>query len=498
MFEKITPEQAGISSDNVAKLISVMERRGAVTHGILMMKDGKIFAEEYWKPFHKDFCHRMYSQTKSFVGVAIGLLIEEGKLSLNDKVADYFPEKIDGELKGYVKDQTVKDMLTMCTAGGPNHWWFTSGDPDRTHLYFNDRGTGRPSGTYWVYDSAGSQVLCNLVEKLSGKKMLDYMKEKLFNHMGTFQTATILETPNGVSWGDSAMVCTLRDIASFGQLVMNYGVWEGKRLMNEAYLREATSKVVDNRENAHYHVYYQGYGYQIWRVESNGFAFVGMGDQITLCYPDKNLLFAFNSDNQGTDVPRSLIIGAFEDLIVDHIKDTPLPENKAAQKRYAKVTKDLKLFAVQGEEDSPFRKELQRKVYRCEPNKMGIKKFSFRFKNAKTGEFHYTNEQGDKVIPFGVNHNVFGKFPQLGYANDRGAVATTDGYMHNDAVSFAWAEEKKIILYVQVIDRYFGNMSAVFAFKGDDVAVRFSKTAEHFFMEYEGSLVGHRARKSKK
>ena len=76
MFEKITPEQAGISSDNVAKLISIMEKRGAATHGILMMKNGKIFAEEYWKPFHKDFCHRMYSQTKSFVSIAIGLLME--------------------------------------------------------------------------------------------------------------------------------------------------------------------------------------------------------------------------------------------------------------------------------------------------------------------------------------------------------------------------------------------------------------------------------------
>lgn len=497
MFEKITPEQAGISSDNVAKLISIMERRGAITHGILMMKDGKIFAEEYWKPFHKDFCHRMYSQTKSFVGVAIGLLIEEGKLSLNDKVADYFPEKIDGELNGYVKDQTVKEMLTMCTAGGPTPEWFFAGDPDRTHHYFNHREKGRPSGTFWRYDSAGSQVLCNLVEKLAGKKMLDYMKEKLFNFMGTFQTATILETPNGDSWGDSAMVCTLRDMASFGQLVMNYGVWEGKRLMSEAYLREATSKVVDNRENAKYNVYFQGYGYQIWRVAGGGFAFVGMGDQITLCYPEKNLLFTFVSDNQGTDIPRALIIGAFEDLIVDHIKATPLPENKTAQKRYQKVVKDLKLFAVQGEKDSPFRKELQNKVYRCEPNPMGITKFSFHFKNAKKGEFRYTNEQGEKVLPFGVNHNVFGKFPHLGYSNERGAVPTTDGYMHDDAVSFAWAEEKKIILYTQIIDRYFGNLSVVFAFKGEEVAVRFSKTAEAFMDEYQGDLIGRRARKSK-
>ena len=91
MFERISPEQAGISSDNITKFLSIMERHGAIAHGFLMMKGGKIFAEEYWKPFDKDFCHRMYSQTKSFVGVAIGLLEEEGKLSLDDKISQYFP-----------------------------------------------------------------------------------------------------------------------------------------------------------------------------------------------------------------------------------------------------------------------------------------------------------------------------------------------------------------------------------------------------------------------
>jgi hypothetical protein len=82
MFEKITPEQAGISSDNVTALIKLMEKRGCATHGIIMMKGGKVFAENYWAPFHQDFCHRLYSQTKSFVSVAIGLLVEEGKVKL--------------------------------------------------------------------------------------------------------------------------------------------------------------------------------------------------------------------------------------------------------------------------------------------------------------------------------------------------------------------------------------------------------------------------------
>ena len=120
---------------------------------------------------------------------------------------------------------------------------------------------------------------------------------------------------------------------------------------------------------------------------------------------------------------------------------------------------------------------------------MGITKLSFVFNSENEGELHYTNAQGDKVIPFGINHNVFGKFPELGYSDGFGATVTTDGFMYNDAVSAAWVEEKKLMLYVQVIDRYFGTMSAIFAFKGDELYARCSKTAEHFFDEYEGRLV---------
>ena len=195
MFEKITPEQAGISSKNVVNFIQKIEKRGGTPHGILFMKGDKIFAEGYWKPFHQEFGHRMYSQTKSFVGVAIGLLEEEGKLSLDDTIVSHFPEKIDGELAEYLEKQTIRDMLKMTTVGECK-WWFTSGDPDRTHFYLNcDRKT-HPSGTVWAYDSAGSQVLSSLVEKLSGKTLLEYLKEKLFNEMGVFQTATVLQTTN--------------------------------------------------------------------------------------------------------------------------------------------------------------------------------------------------------------------------------------------------------------------------------------------------------------
>lgn len=494
MFEKITPEQAGISSKVVTKFIKMLEKRGATTHGFLFMRGDKIFAEGYWKPFHQDYLHRQYSQTKSFIGIAIGLLEEEGKLNLDDKIVDYFPEKIEGECDKYLKEQTIREMLTMKTVSRPSAW-FVSGNPDRTNHYFNNKRATHPSGSYWAYDSAGTQVLCALVEKLAGKPFLEYMKEKLFNEMGTFQNAYVLKAPNGDSWGDSAMICTLRDMASFSRLLGNYGVWNGKRLMNEEYIRKATSAVSSNVDSAKYSAYRHGYGYKIWRVCGNGFTFTGMGDQLTVCYPEKDLIFACNSDNQGTMVIRELIYMSLEDMFVDEIKDEPLPEDKEAQQELEELISSLTLRSVKGMEDSSFREELNGVEYVCQENPMGIEKFSFTFEDATKGVFRYTNAQGEKEMPFGVNHNVFGQFPQLGYSNEYGAVPTTDGFTYKDAVSIAWLEEKDILLSVQIIDKYFGNMSARFSFKGDEVFANFQKTAEHFLNEYQGALLGKKIEK---
>lgn len=489
MFDKISPEQAGISSKTVTAFIKKLEKRGATTHGFLFMRGDKIFAEGYWNPFNGDFCHRQYSQTKSFVGIAIGLLKEEGKLCLDDKIIDYFPEKIDGECQNYLKEQTIREMLTMNTVGRSSAW-FISGDPDRTHHYLNERRPLRASGTLWAYDSSGTQVLCSLVEKLAEKPLLAYLKEKLFNEMGAFQTASVLKTPNGDSWGDSAMLCTLRDMAAFGRFLMNYGVWNGKRLMSEEYIRQATSKLVDNADGARYSAYHQGYGYQIWRVCGGGFAFVGMGDQLTVCYPEKDLLFACNSDNQGTPLIREMIFTSLEECFIDEIKDEPLPENKEAEKELDCLISSLTLRSVHGLEDSKFRENLNKVEYVCENNPMGIEKFSFEFENKMKGIFRYTNAQGDKEIPFGVNHNVFGQFPQFGYANEYGAVPTKDGFTYADAVSLAWTSDSEILLFVQIIDKYFANMSVRFHFKNNEVCAVFQKNAEHFLTEYQGSLIG--------
>ena len=488
MFDKITPEAAGVSSCMVAEFVSKLNQRNIPMHSLLMMKGDKLFAEYYWAPFNAEFTHRMYSQTKSYVGVAIGLLEEEGKLSLDDKIADYFPEKIEGPLHEHLANQTIRQMLTMTTVGEPDIWFNTDYD-DRTRMYFNHKRDGelRCPDTTWEYDSAGSQVLSNLVEKLSGMGTFEYLNEKIFKELGTFRTARMLHTRNGDSWGDSALLCTARDMVSFARFVMNYGTWGDKRLMNERYLREATSKQKDTIEFEH-GVYQHGYGYQIWRTERNGFAFNGMGSQFTVCLPDYDLIFSCTADTQGHPSAPNLILGYFFDLIVDNMLPEALPEDAEAYEYLCDETADLSLYAIQGAEDSPMRAKLNGARYICDENPMGIESFSLSFSDdGREGELTYVNAQGEKKLPFGINHNVFCKFPELGYSDELGGVVTTDGFTYVAAVSAAWRQDDKLALDVQIIDKYFGNGLWIFAFNGDKAHLRMKKTAEDFMKTYVGT-----------
>lgn len=479
MFEKITPEQAGLSAQNIVDFINILEDNGCVTHDLLLMKGDKLFAEHYWAPFHKDFLHRQYSQTKSFVGVAIGLLVDDGKLRLDDTIVSHFPEKIEGDIPEYLAMQTVRDMLTMCTCGAPSNW-FVHDDPDRTHLYLNENSANRKPGLRWGYDSAGSQVLSSLVEKLAGKPLLAFMKERLFNEMGVFGTARMLKCKNDDSWGDSAMLCTARDMAAFGRFVMNDGKWNGKQLISAGYLREATSALVNNDIFGFDSFFRQGYGYQIWRTR-DGFAFVGMGDQLTVCIPEKDLIFVINSDNQGHPASRGIIMAAFYDKIVNAMSDTPLPSSAPVE------VGELKLAGQVGRAYSPMMEKIRGKTYVCKDNKAGIIKFSFVF-NEKGGEWHYTNAQGDKVLPFYWNENHFGKFPQDGYSTEHGGLRNIEGYRYDCATSAAWHNEQQLTLRCQIIDEYFGNFTARFAFEGEDADVVLAKAAEDFLNEYMGTI----------
>ena len=486
-MEFCTPEKMGIRSEKILEYIKVLEESRLATHDILIMRSGKLVFEAYWKPFNKEFQHRMYSVTKSFVAIAIGFLEQEGKLSLDDKISKYYAEELKNQPDMNMHNQTIRHMLMMSTAKTAQNW-FTAKPKDRVSYYFqNDLKESRPSGTLFQYDSSGSFVLGALVEKLSGMSLIDYLRSRLFDKIGVSKEAYCLKCPGGHAWGDSALICTPRDLMLVAQFMMNKGRWNGEQILNEKFVTDATSDLIststvnDSEHNT------QGYGYQIWRTFDNSFFFNGMGCQFAICVPDKDIIFVYNADNQGKDYAKKVIIDNFFKLIARTASDGELPENEAAAKELADYTSNLKLLTTYGEKKSPLADKINNKTYILNENSMGISKIKFSF-NENGGVFCYTNEQGDKELPFAMCENEFTFFPQDGYSDEIGTVAGNRRY--KCAVSASWVKESHLTIKVQAIDTYFGVLDMHFGFRDNVVGIRMLKTAEDFFNEYVGFADG--------
>ena len=492
----VKPEEVGISSQHVYNFVNALNKRNIHIHSLLLMRGDRVFLDCYWAPFHQDRLHRMYSITKSFVSVAVGLAAQDDLIDLDKPIASYFPDKIDAPIPAALQCQTVRHMLTMTTVGSPKVSWFRAGDPDRVHLYFSNRSEEglRYPGTSWEYDSAGSQVLSALVERVTQKSLFDYLNERIFQKINAFQNARILKTPNGDSWGDSGMLCTPRDLAAFARFVMNYGTWKGERLMDEAYLRTATTPQTHNASSAHEFPLYHGYGYQFWITERQGFAFVGMGDQLAICLPQEDLIMVCTADNQVNPFARNYIVTQLMDCIADPIVDTPLPADDAWNAKLDRLTDSLSLYAVTGAPDSPWRQRIRDVSYRCAVNPLGWEKFSLHFTSAAEGVLTYRKNGASLQLPFAVNANSFSKFPEDGYSHEVGGIPSTDGYRYDCATSAAWIWENKLQLCVQIIDLYFGNLSLIFSFAGDEATVAAAKNAEHFLTDYQGQITATRER----
>lgn len=484
------PEECGISSASIERFIKTMEARRLYTHNLLIAKGDSIIYEQYWQPFNVSFLHRQYSVTKSIVALAVGFAEQDGLVNLDDPISKYFPEEAKGAKSELIKNQTIREMLTMCTALLPEHW-IKAKCKDRVKFYFENASLGnkRPSGTIFHYDSTGSFILCAMVERVTGKTFMDYMREKCFDKIGVSREATCLTCPGGHSWGDSALLCTARDLFRMARFTLNYGKWEGEQLLNEEYVRTATSKLVDNNTDFVYEHNTLGYGYQIWRTYDDSFFFNGMGGQLAVCVPSKDLIMIYNGDNQGNNFnAKKNIIDAFFDIIVRAEHD--LSDAECAGKSLEEYSKTLKLAHVLGEKNSPIQDRISGKTFRLEPNPMNIKWVRFAFDGCNS-YMEYENATGEKRLNFSIGSNAFDLFPEEGYSDLVGAEYAPGNY-YKMASSGAWLEPRKLGIHVMVIDKYFGRLSIIVGFKDENtLGIKMTPSAEGFFDEYNGFAEGY-------
>ena len=478
-----TPESRGISTEIIKKYVDHLNASGLSTHDVIIARGDDIVFEKYWAPFKQDFLHRMYSVTKSFVAIAMGFLADEGRVNLDDPISAYFPAETAQNPDENVRKQTIRHMMMMCSAY-PNgaHNWFTQRCSDRVLEYFRDMtGAKYPSGTLFRYDSTGSFVLGALVERVTGKTLVEYLNEKFLSKLGV-EGAYMLKCPGGHSWSDSALLMRPIDLLKVGRFMLNGGAWEGEQLLSRDFVKEATSNLVSTASYGWGNFSELGYGYLIWRTKNNSFFFNGMGCQFAICCPDKDLILVYNGDNQGNDLAKTRIIDGFFEIVYDNISDEPLPEYSGAP-----IPED-KLFFLNGEYNSPLIEKINGKRYKLRANPMNISEFTLRF-DGDSGSFTYVNATGEKTINFGLGKNVFEKFPEDGYSDEIGSVAAP-GNKYNSASSAVFPTENELLIRTQIIDKYFGNLGMLFNFRDNVVVLEMRKCAEEVLREYQGIASG--------
>ena len=157
----------------------MLENHHLATHALIIALGDEILFEHYTAPFHKDFSHRIYSSTKSFTSLAVGFAEQDGLLDVNEKLCKYFPEESKDVTNQDILALTVKNLLMMRTAGRVTANWFEARTNDRVAHYFKNRTDTRRPDTEWEYDSNGSFILCALVERVTGKDFMEYMRENI-------------------------------------------------------------------------------------------------------------------------------------------------------------------------------------------------------------------------------------------------------------------------------------------------------------------------------
>ena len=289
-FERATPESQGISSKRLLMLIQELnDSEYTDMHHLMILKGGKVICECSFAPYRSGMWHITHSMCKSITGMAVGMLIEEGQLSLDENIYKIFEQRLNPLAKIFRPEVTVEHLLTMTSGVSFNESGIISGN-DWLESYLNAPVIGTP-GTKFQYNSLNSYVLSAIISERTGMTMEEYLRPRLFEPMGI--TRYLWETcPKGITKGGWGLFLCAEDMAKLGQLYLNKGRWNGQQLVSEEWVETSTQKHVESGDDTF------GYGYQIWMEERQGsFEFNGMLGQNVVVYPDMDMVIVTNAGN---------------------------------------------------------------------------------------------------------------------------------------------------------------------------------------------------------
>lgn len=290
-FVRATPESQGISSDLFAALLRELDAsKDTDMHHFMALRHGKVICECNFAPYPKGMWHITHSMCKSITGMAIGMLIEEGKLKLNENIYDIFSDHMNAFSKIFRPVITVENLLTMTSGVTFNESGIVSGN-DWLGSFLNASVNGKP-GTEFQYNSLNTYVLSAIVTKRTGETLTEYLTPRLFGPLGI--TKYYWETcPKGITKGGWGLFLCAEDMAKLGQLYLQRGKWNGQQLVSEYWIEISTARHLKTQNDTY------GYGYQLWMEQRPGsFEYNGMLGQNVIIYPDMDMVLVTNAGNK--------------------------------------------------------------------------------------------------------------------------------------------------------------------------------------------------------
>ena len=267
-WQVTTPEKQDVDSTTLDRITSYVQDSGLEVNSVIVIRHGYIVYEKYFRaPWNKDRIHNIYSCTKSVMGSLVGIAVQQGKIkSLNDKMLHYFSNRTIQNLDERKKSITLLNLMTM--KGGfdwaertypysdPRNPWIQALRSNDTIQFVLDRPMATQPGTVWAYNGGYSQIFSAIVTDKTGMNTMDFAKKNLFGPLGI--TKFIWRTDRqGLYDAGGGLSMTPRDMAKYGYLIMNKGMWDGKQIIPADFVAESIKTQTTFNANS-------GYGYESW------------------------------------------------------------------------------------------------------------------------------------------------------------------------------------------------------------------------------------------
>ncbi len=294
-------------------LIEALEKDNPGVEAVSLYQNGEMLIEHRFVPYKERL---IYSHTKSFVSTLAGIAIDEGKLSLDDKIIDLFPEYATVVTDDRVKDVKLRHFLTMSSGFGGAFLMSANrrkgeGMPDYIG-YMLSKPLAYDSGTKFCYSNGDTHMASCMVERAVGEPLMKYAYNKLFSKLEIGVPAWECD-PDGIPFGGSGLYLDINNMMKLGILYLNNGKWNGEQIVSEDWVKQASS----NQMVTDYGGLWSGaYGYQFWIIESREGVYRADGayGQYSIVFPDENAVLAtqcseYNNTEKFAKMLREIVLG---------------------------------------------------------------------------------------------------------------------------------------------------------------------------------------------